>query len=223
MTILITSCSKTGRCRVVRVRGEYKSNIRPQVPVYNTCAQRARDDGHRLGRIYWYWRIPSNEEASTCGWFSRRILWSRCCFTKLVGIRYEQQHRIWAPTVPVTKRFQYFSPSELTQFVKSIVRLEDFVRFTNVHWAHLRNGTTSKITGGKEFYYPRTQPILTWDIAERKTDVAIIHHYRYKSRNEYIKKKMRGDASSGKCHRLKTKRMKQHTPNVRNWFERMIW
>ena len=192
----ISSSKSKGRIKVHHTPG-----IGKQVPVYNTCAQRARDDGHR-----WAAFIDIDEFLVMRKHRHVADFLEEYCEAGAVLLSWlvfgTSNHTEYEP-VPVTKRFQYFSPSELTQFVKSIVRLEDFVRFTNVHWAHLRNGTTSKITGGKEFHYPRTQPILTWDIAERKTDVAIIHHYRYKSRNEYIKKKMRGDASAGKCHRLK--------------------
>lgn len=92
--------------------------------------------------------------------------------------------------LPVTKRFQLYEPEELNFFVKSIVRLVDFEKMTTPHWAHLLNGTKSFDTSGKGFGYPRETLLHVGP-----TDVAIVNHYRYKSRSEYVRKRIRGLAT----------------------------
>jgi hypothetical protein len=72
--------------------------------------------------------------------------------------------------------------------IKSIVRLRymDMTRKPHCHYPYLVHGTHQKDTNGRSFE-GHANPA-------RPTDIAVLHHYCYKSYKEYIAKRTRGRA-----------------------------
>jgi len=91
--------------------------------------------------------------------------------------------------LPVTKRFLY-RDGEVNQHVKSILKMKDAfcdrrAAFYNPHYCRLKPGQLQVDTNGKSLGNSPFNP-------GGPTDVAVIHHYVTKSREEYIAKYMRG-------------------------------
>jgi hypothetical protein len=101
-------------------------------------------------------------------------------------------HTIHSP-LPVTKRFQ--RRGQTHHNIKSIVRSQDYGDAINAHAFILLHNTTQKDTsGGTEFSKSRASSSRKYD------DVAVIHHYKYKSAKEYrFKNCMRLDRNSSNC------------------------
>jgi len=162
-----------------------------QIRVYNECAKQAIEDGHK-------WAAFIDVDEFIVLKKHRHIVQflTEYCDSGAIILSWlifgNSNHTEYEP-IPVTKRFQYYVPDdEVNHFVNSIVRLEDFKSISVPHWAFLRNHTTSRTTGGLVFTYPLLKPIHLWKEEERQSDVAVVHHYTYKSKNEYVKKIARG-------------------------------
>jgi len=162
-----------------------------QIRVYNECAKQAIEDGH-------IWAAFIDVDEFIVLKKHRHIVQflTEYCDSGAIILSWlifgNSNHTEYEP-IPVTKRFQYYVPDdEVNHFVNSIVRLEDFKSIRVPHWAFLRNHTTSRTTGGLVFTYPLLKPIHLWKEEERQSDVAVVHHYTYKSKNEYVKKRARG-------------------------------
>lgn len=89
---------------------------------------------------------------------------------------------------PVLRRFQ-LRGAAADRHVKSLVRVRDVRRFDNPHFPALRAGGVQRDTSGKEFSGPANP--------EGPTDVAVVHHYFTKSREEYAAKAARGRGDTG--------------------------
>jgi hypothetical protein len=102
---------------------------------------------------------------------------------------------VYSP-VPVTKRFMYRLPDDnaVHAHIKSIVNLSafDLSRTPHVHHPNLIHGTHQKDTNGKIFKGPFNP--------NGPTDVAVLYHYHWKSKKEYISKKQRGRADQRKAN-----------------------
>jgi hypothetical protein len=104
--------------------------------------------------------------------------------------RYEPQ--------PVTKRFVY-RESEAEEIMKTIVCVRDFKGIRSPHWAYLqddsgRRDTTGQWNEGKYLAGVHNPTFNT----RKPTDIAILHHYRYKSLEEFNRKNcVRGDIFHG--------------------------
>ena len=89
--------------------------------------------------------------------------------------------------IPVTKRFLYRTPEDygMNKQVKPIAYMPDYdweKKVTTPHYAPIKKGI--KYLG----------PV---------PDVAVIHHYRFKSKMEYIRKRLKGDVHHGRMVYLK--------------------
>ena len=79
---------------------------------------------------------------------------------------------------PVTLRFQYTAPQPLPT-IKSIARVKEIEIFKSPHYAIFIDKTTKTIdTNGSPIKGP-------WN-RNKPTDIAVLYHYQYKSRGEYI-------------------------------------
>lgn len=87
---------------------------------------------------------------------------------------------------PVTQRFQYHSGVE-EGTVKTIVRVSDYVGQSSPHWVYLKNESTRHDTHGEW--------IRGYNAHKNgQVDIAALHHYKYKSLEEFIIKGcIRGD------------------------------
>ena len=169
-----------------------------QIRVYNKCAKQAIEDGHK-----WAAFIDLDEFIVLKKHRNIVDFLTEYCDSGAIVLSWiifgSGNHTEYEP-IPVTKRFQYYAPDDkANHFVKSIVRLEDLISVGTPHWVNVRNETTSRTTGGLVFTYPRLKPIHLWKEEERQSDVAVIHHYRYKSMQEYVKKRARGWSVDTKC------------------------
>jgi hypothetical protein len=101
-----------------------------------------------------------------------------------------------ASNLPVTKRFQY--RLKIThQNIKSIVRVKDYGKALNPHSFSLLHNTTQKDTSGSTDF----SSIAHAASNRRVDDVAIVHHYKYKSAKEFnFKSCVRKDASGAQRH-----------------------
>jgi hypothetical protein len=91
------------------------------------------------------------------------------------------------------KRFQYYNPNHPSKWViKSIIRLQDFESVHNPHFAILEKGFQNRNTNGQTVY-----------------DVAVIHHYGTKSREEFIQKRLRGRADLALNHTQMVEKLKE--------------
>jgi hypothetical protein len=86
---------------------------------------------------------------------------------------------------PVLKRFQRRDASP-NRHVKCIVCLADMSDIHNPHFPQLESGKPQRDTNGKQFSGPFND--------QGPTDVAVLHHYFTKSREEFEKKRARGRA-----------------------------
>jgi len=86
-----------------------------------------------------------------------------------------QQH--YSP-LPVTKRFTL--RDETSVLGKSIFRVKDFVRFKNPHSCVLDNNTEQRDTNGGRSFSPNGS-----QNKDKPDDVAVFHHYKYKSQEEW--------------------------------------
>jgi hypothetical protein len=110
--------------------------------------------------------------------------------------------RIAYSPAPVTQRFMY-REEIVSDRVKSIVRLRDmdFNKVPHCHFPYLVNVTDQKDTTGTHF-----QGMLN---PHGPTDVAVLAHYRWKSHNEFLAKRMRGKADKDKKKGMYEKWLKE--------------
>lgn len=87
-------------------------------------------------------------------------------------------HSLYSP-LPVTKRYQYRLNGTF-YLVKSIVRVQDYSHARTVHSFELKNGTYQRDTSGSTKFTNLGNKGVT-----RSDDVAVLHHYKYKSIKEY--------------------------------------
>ena len=86
--------------------------------------------------------------------------------------------------LPVTQRFQYHTGIDST--VKTIVRISDFVRQRSPHWAFLKNDTQRRDTHGNFIQGKGMYGTFNPTFHEKgTTDIAAVHHYRFKSSGEF--------------------------------------
>ena len=84
---------------------------------------------------------------------------------------------------PVTLRFQH--TYNFSTIIKKIARVKDLEKFKDPHQATFIDKTTKTIdTNGYPIKGPRNKNMTT--------DVAVLYHYRYKSREEFIARKEKG-------------------------------
>ena len=82
---------------------------------------------------------------------------------------------------PVTLRFQYTAPQPLPT-IKSIARVKEIEIFKSPHYAIFIDKTTKTIdTNGSPIKGPFNENMAT--------DIAVLYHYRFKSRGEFIARK----------------------------------
>ena len=93
-------------------------------------------------------------------------------------------HSKYSPE-PVLQRFQ-LRDAQLNSHVKCIVRLTDMRGISNPHHPHLAAGQVQRDTSGRICFGPFN--------AKGPSDVAVIHHYFTKSKDEFMQKKARGMA-----------------------------
>lgn len=87
--------------------------------------------------------------------------------------------------IPVTERFLYSLPRKLP-LVKTIVRVSDFVRMRSPHWAYLKDEQTRRDSQGipyKGKWISGTNNPTFLD--NGPTHIAALHHYYYKSKEEF--------------------------------------
>ncbi len=162
----------------------HPSQKAPQFSAYNDCARKAMKDG-----FYWaaffdideYLVLKKNKYVAG---FLKKY-----CVNGSVGINWKVfgtgNHSLYQP-IPVLKQFQYYTPnSTINRHIKSIVRLRDFNRTKHPHFMILKKGFNNKNTNGQIIKGPYMDPVY---------DVAVLHHYRTKSKEEYIQKTVRGRA-----------------------------
>ena len=96
----------------------------------------------------------------------------------------------YTPGIPATKQFQWREP-HMDARVKSIVRVQDFVRFKSPHSVETRNGTTQKLLDGtaRLSELGATTSVTNCSYQNRACeDIAVLNHYKYKSEEEYMLK-----------------------------------
>lgn len=122
-------------------------------------------------------------------------------------------HTLYSP-LPVTRRYQY-RLGDAFHLIKSIVRVQDYVRHRTVHSFHLKNGTFQRDTSGSTNFSDNFNKGIVVP-----TDVAVLHHYKYKSVKEYrLKSCKRG---LGNVLRDTTKNCGQ-VPSVGDVFDDEAW
>mmetsp|Transcript_31573 Transcript_31573/g.73981 ORF Transcript_31573/g.73981 Transcript_31573/m.73981 type:complete len:638 (+) Transcript_31573:199-2112(+) len=92
---------------------------------------------------------------------------------------------------PVTQRFQCIYYTERNQFTKSLIKVADLGDIDKIRSPHafpIRNGTQRVDTDGRPARGSRH---------EGPRDVAVFNHYYYKSFEEYVEKRERGDVFYG--------------------------
>lgn len=122
-------------------------------------------------------------------------------------------HTTYAP-LPVTKRFQFRKrdPCKPHALIKSIVRTQDYVRANTVHSFILKNGTYHKDTAGG-------MDLGVRGVVMKKcvSDVAVLHHYKYKSETEYHYKSCVRKGANG------NKKNCNETPPIGDFFDDSAW
>lgn len=87
------------------------------------------------------------------------------------------------------------SPDANNEYVKSIVKVSDFVSTDNPHVVtQMRNGTRQHSTHGV-VRWPDYYPYPLTRLQPKRFDVAIVYHYYTRSREEYVEKRIRGYAN----------------------------
>ena len=80
---------------------------------------------------------------------------------------------------PVTLRFQHTDPQWGRRYIKTIARVKDLEKFNDPHHASFIDKTTKTIdTNGSPIKGPFNRNMAT--------DIAVLYHYYFKSRGEYI-------------------------------------
>lgn len=87
--------------------------------------------------------------------------------------------------LPVTKRFQY-REGHVDNRTKVVVRVQDFDKMINPHAGVYKNKAQQRDTQGNIIRRKQNRAMATND--KGTADVAIIHHYRYKSDREWYHK-----------------------------------
>jgi len=154
-----------------------------QIPAYHDCIQRALDDKYTWAAFFDVDEFLVLKKHPNIRSFVKEygshggIVVNWAMFSP-------SNETVYKP-VPVTKRFQYRYPG-LNQHVKSIVRLEDGPEFYDPHNPiRFSNYSSFSIdTRGEEIAGP-----FNFNGTE---DVAVLHHYHFKSKEEFINKRMRG-------------------------------
>ena len=86
---------------------------------------------------------------------------------------------------PVTLRFQHTDPQWGRRYIKTIARVKDLEKFNDPHHASFIDKTTKTIdTNGSTIKGPFNRNMTT--------DVAVLYHYQFKSREEFIARKEKG-------------------------------
>ena len=105
--------------------------------------------------------------------------------------------------------------------VKTIARLSDLdlsQGTLRIHYPYLQPGVSQHDTNGKNFSGPAN--------LAAPTDVAVLHHYKYKSYQEYINKSIRGratyDREEGKVDQQVDQARRFQVPAAR-WFDDTAW
>lgn len=171
---------KDNRIKVIH----HPSQEAPQFSAYNNCARKAMKDG-----FYWAAFFDVDEYLVLKKHEYVAGFLKEYCLNGSVGVNWKvfgtANHSLYQP-IPVLKRFQYYTPnSTINEHIKSIVRLRDFNRTKHPHYTILKKGFKNKNTNGQIIKGPYMDPVY---------DVAALHHYRTKSREEYIQKTVRGRA-----------------------------
>lgn len=115
------------------------------------------------------------------------------CKTGSVGLNwiiFGSSHHEKYEAKPVLERFTLRSRC-VNKHIKIIACLMDISHFTNPHFCILKNNTSQKDPHG------RILPQGPFNVNYASEDVACIHHYFGKSKEEFEWKAMRGDASRG--------------------------
>lgn len=123
-------------------------------------------------------------------------------------------HTLYSP-LPVTKRFQY-RLDQTQPKIKSIVRVQDYGYARNPHSFELREGTYQRDTSGAT-EFSLLKKTLGAESSRLTDDVAVLHHYKYKSEKEYVLKSCVRMAQAGNRWNC------GETPPVGNVFDDMAW
>lgn len=193
----------------------------PQWTVNHQCAQRALRDHHTWAAWFDADEILVLKRHANIHDFLRRH-----CSSGAVGVHWlvfgTANRHVYSPQ-PFTKRFRY-RKRKAEPLVKSIARLADVDlsqgNTLRIHYPYLRPGYSQHDTTGRNFT-GATNP--AWP---PPTDVAVLHHYRYKSRREYVAKSLRGQASHGPAAVRVEERVaaaqRGQAPAAR-WFDNTAW
>jgi hypothetical protein len=128
--------------------------------------------------------------------------------------------RLTYSPLPFTKRFQ-FRKRKPEALIKSIIRLSDLdlsKGTIRTHYPYLKPGFSQHDTQGRNFsrHSNPAAPI----------DVAVLHHYRYKSFQEYVQKRERGQVTfergKGEIGQLIEEAKRGVVPAAR-WFDPTGW
>jgi hypothetical protein len=171
----------------------------PQFTAYNDCVPRARRGG-----FYWaaFFDLDEYLVLKKHRYVSEFL--EDYCFKGSVGINWRyfgtSNHSLYQP-IPVLKRFQHYTPNNPENLhIKSIVRLQDFEKTKHPHYVILKKGFQNKNTNGQTIKKALIDPVY---------DVAVLHHYGIKSREEFIQKRLRGRADLALNQTQMAKKLKE--------------
>eukprot|EP00977_Amphora_coffeiformis_P029709 scaffold42455_cov183-Amphora_coffeaeformis.AAC.1 len=121
---------------------------------------------------------------------------------------------------PFTKRFR-FRKRKPEPMIKTIARLSDIdlsQGTLKIHYPFLKPGFSQHDTNGRNFSGP-SNPFTP-------IDQAVLHHYKYKSYQEYVEKSVRGratyDREAGKVEQQVEQARRGMVPAAR-WFDDTAW
>lgn len=171
------------RITVIHHPGQ-KGQKAPQFTAYNDCVPRARRGG-----FYWAAFFDLDEYLVLKKHRYVSGFLEDYCSKGSVGINWRYfgtSNHSHYQSIPVLKRFQHYTPNNPENLhIKSIVRLQDFEKTKHPHYVILKKGFHNKNTNGQTIKKALIDPVY---------DVAVLHHYGMKSREEFIQKRLRGRA-----------------------------
>ena len=121
---------------------------------------------------------------------------------------------------PFTKRFQYRKkkPEPMVKSISRLAHMNLSQGTLRIHYPYLKDGFSQHDTNGRNFSGPSNlaAPI----------DVAVLHHYKYKSHQEFITKSIRGratyDREEGKVEQQIELAKRGQVPAAR-WHDDTAW
>jgi hypothetical protein len=164
----------------------YPGNYYVQVESYHDCVERAQRDSFTWAAFYDLDEFLVLKKHTDITTFIQDHGYAGGIVVHWIIFGSSNQ-TVYKP-IPVSKRFQY-RDRRAHHNVKSILRLSYGPYFYNPHNAHFFTINTSSYsvdTSGKIIPGPADR--------DRPTDVALIHHFRIKSQQEYVNRRKHGRA-----------------------------